>query len=99
MEMLGRRTKPVHSAKLCSQFSSSTDLFYPRGKCLRQGNEVAVLISTEEDTEVMKAARAHTSSEQLLSPDGKRLVENCALTFLSQRLRKQSWLCFPREEV
>lgn len=74
-------------------------MFYPHGKCLRQGNEVAVPMSTKEDTEVMKAARAHTSSEQLLCPDRKRLVGNCALTFLSQRLRKQSWLCFPREEV
>lgn len=85
MENLGARSKLIHSAKLCSQFSSSTDLFYPPGKCLRQGNEVAVPISTKEDTEVVKAARAHTSSEQLLSADGKRLVENCALTFLSQR--------------
>lgn len=56
--MLGRHTKLVDSAKLCAQFSSGTNGFYPRGRSMRQGNEVAILISTKEDTEakVMKAA-------------------------------------------
>lgn len=56
--MLGRHTKLVDSAKLCAQFSSGTNVVYPRGRSMSQGNEVAIPISTKEDTEakVMKAA-------------------------------------------